>query len=264
MTPAPRPNVWPPTDAFLTIAGIPTLAIARPGNLLATVGVTLIVRYTTAMNLRVRRAAWTALALVAILECAGCTTTIVPPIGPLVDPVTVFLVDYGRHSSLVLPEQAPVGGPSAQGPAGAIEYAYGEWWWYARNKDQWYDLPRTMLLPSQGTLGRRRLNLRPTIEALSVAIGCEAVYRIRVEADDAYKLRDRLAERFNDHIDTKHYNPRYDLSFVHHDESYSLLHNCNQVALGWLTDLGCRVRGLGIWADFRIVAPPGPEKESSL
>jgi hypothetical protein len=55
-----------------------------------------------------------------LLLCGGCTTTIVPPRAPA-DPVSVYVTDYGRHSSILLPD-----------PRGHLtEYAFGDWNWFA-------------------------------------------------------------------------------------------------------------------------------------
>lgn len=53
---------------------------------------------------------------------AGCTAHVIPPSG-LTAPVSVYVLNHGRHSSLVLP-----------GESGWRRYAYGDWQWYAENR----------------------------------------------------------------------------------------------------------------------------------
>ncbi|MGD8699334.1 MAG: hypothetical protein PVJ43_08595, partial [Gemmatimonadales bacterium] len=50
------------------------------------------------------------------LVITACTNVIVPPAEPLA-PQTVFVIDHGRHASLVLP--AP--------DSGLVRYAFGDW-----------------------------------------------------------------------------------------------------------------------------------------
>src|SRR3954452_3202565 len=76
----------------------------------------------------------------------GCTNTVTPP-AHVADPVTVYLVDQGRTSSLVLPR--------ADGKA--IRYAYGNWNWYALGNRGPLDAIGAMLIPSKATLGRHEM-----------------------------------------------------------------------------------------------------------
>ena len=56
------------------------------------------------------------LSILAAFTVSGCAMTFRPPVYPE-NPVTVVVLDHGRHSSLVLP----------RGDGGSVEYAYGEW-----------------------------------------------------------------------------------------------------------------------------------------
>ena len=69
------------------------------------------------------------LAMVAVLAALslGCATRVVPP-RAIVSPVTVYIADYGRHSSLILPTDTGC----------LAEYAYGDWRFYALNQYRWY------------------------------------------------------------------------------------------------------------------------------
>lgn len=57
--------------------------------------------------------------LLVLLLLAGCAGRLTPPEAP-VSPVTVYLLDHGRHASLVLPRRE----------GGMVRYSYGEWRWY--------------------------------------------------------------------------------------------------------------------------------------
>jgi hypothetical protein len=182
-------------------------------------------------------------ALALSLACAaGCATTIRPPADPK-DPVVVVLVDYGKHSSLVLPEPA----------GGSVEYAYGHWGYFALNENDACTGMFALCCYSQGTLGRRMLEVPPERTALRGRIACEELLELKVERAAADLLRAKLKERWERHADTKVANPLNGLTFVKDDECYICWNNCNHVVLRWLEELGCQISGCGCFADFRIV-----------
>ncbi len=178
-----------------------------------------------------------------LLTClVGCANTIVPPANP-VNPVTVFLIDYGRHTSLLLPDSAD---------STYIEYAYGDWDWFALDKSKWHDAFSTLLWPTQGALGRWEWEIEPSVDEIRRRIPCEDAYAIVVGSSEAAGQRDRLNAAYESQLDTLHHQARYQLDFVHHDENYHSLHNCNHVVTNWLEQMGCEVRGSAIFANFRV------------
>jgi hypothetical protein len=181
--------------------------------------------------------------LILGLACAttGCATSIRPPTDPL-DPVTTVLVNYGHHSSLILP--APGGGSE--------EYAYGEWDYFALNKDGLCDGIFALCCCNQGTLGRRTLAARAETKELRGHVWCEEMHDLKVARADAEALQKRLEERFQKHLDTSVYNAQSGLTFVQDDESYICYNNCNHVVARWLRELGCEVSGSACFSDFRI------------
>jgi hypothetical protein len=189
--------------------------------------------------------------LLAVASClTGCTCSITPPPDPA-DPVSVFVLDYGRHSSL---------GLAATDDQTLVEYAYGDWNWFALDKTEWYDVFPTLFWPTQGALGRRALRSETSAEALQSSLGCEEVLEIPVGGDDARALATKLDRQFESRLETQHYQPLYDLDFVHTDGSFHVFHNCNHVMTGWLREMGCRVRGPALFADF-VVRPAAGSAE---
>lgn len=170
-----------------------------------------------------------------LLSLAGCATTIRPPSAPR-NPVVVVLVDYGKHSSLILPAGA-----------GWVEYAYGEWDYFALNEDDLCTGLGALCCFNQGALGRRALT--------TARVAAEELFELQVARADADALRNRLEERFRKRPETQVLNPLNGLTFVHDDEDYICWNNCNHVLLRWLEELGCEVGGCGCFADFRIVRP---------
>ncbi len=177
-----------------------------------------------------------AAALIA-LSLAGCVTAIRPPAAPA-DPVGVAIVDYGYHASLILP--LPGGG--------AMEYAYGEWNWFALNLDRWYHAIPALCWPTRGTLGRRRHASFPRRGGLS----SQKFLEFRVERARAEALAAALDERYGRNAATEVFNPVNGLTFVHDECDYWCLANCNHVLAAWLRELGCDVGGSACFSSFRI------------
>ncbi len=179
----------------------------------------------------------------AVAAClTGCPSSITPP-GDPTNPVSVFLLDYGRHSSLAFP---------TDGEHTLVEYAYGDWNWFALDESEWHDVFPTLFWPTQGALGRRVLCVEPTPASVLQAVGCEEVLEITVSGCAVTDLARELDGQFDDRIETLHYQPLYELAFVHTEKPFHLFHNCNHAVAEWLRKVGCQVRGPTILADFSV------------
>ena len=183
------------------------------------------------------------------LAIAACTTTIRPPANP-VDPVSVFVIDYGRHSSLMIPRADDSGAPTA-----LREYAYGDWNWFARDRSGVLDILPTLFLPTRGTLGRWDWHIGADKENVKRFVHCEEILELHIARRDATALLAELDARYQSHIDTQIESELYQLRFVHHDQPYHLLNSCNLVLMRWLKTLDCDIEGWPILADFRIPDP---------
>ncbi|MEI2420236.1 hypothetical protein V6O07_08175, partial [Arthrospira platensis SPKY2] len=86
---------------------------------------------------------------------AACSATILPPPHPT-DPVTVVLLDHGRHSSLVLPDSA----------GGALRYSYGDWDYYVMRDTALASGARALFRSTPAALGRQHLAVPPESDAL--------------------------------------------------------------------------------------------------
>ncbi|MCO6440276.1 MAG: DUF2459 domain-containing protein [Nitrococcus mobilis] len=181
------------------------------------------------------RIAYRLIAPVGLLALSvACTTTIRAP-ERVREPVKVVLLDHGHHSSLVL--------PSADGQM--IRYAYGDWMWYARRQTGPLQALATLLLPTQGTLGRRALGAPPTLADIDrrVAVPIEQRWEITVERSRVRALRQNLEQIYQQHAKTALMNRAYDLRFVPHPDAYSYFHNSNHMTADWLRRLGCKIEG---------------------
>lgn len=177
-----------------------------------------------------------------LMTCAGCSATIIPPAHP-VNPAAVFVTDYGRHSSVLLP--APQGH--------YVEYAFGEWGWFALRHTGPLDAIGALLFSSDSTLGRRQIVLYHE-EPADVARSIGAVRVLKLDAAGAKvdALRTRLDDLYQKHIDTITYTPNSQLWFVKYRGGYNLLHNCNHVTADWLREMGCRIRGNAMFSKFKL------------
>lgn len=204
-------------------------------------------RLTRRFSLRSLRVRITLLVLIVLILptpflVIGCGATIRPPADPE-NPVKVYLIDYGRHTGLVLPRQEP---------REYVEYHYGEWAWFAENRSGPLSTVRALVFPSRGTLARREHSGTIDEAALARSYIFDSMYELTVGAAEADALRDRLDERFESAIETETYNPRQAMHFVHDERSYTFWGNSNTVLADWLRELGCEVRGPALLASWRI------------
>ena len=188
---------------------------------------------------------------------AGCAAHVVPPVAPA-DPTTVYLCDYGIHSSLLLPN----------GDGRYVEYVYGDWDYAALNKSDLYHTAQALFWSPQPALGRRFLTPKPgekfpfppnAPKQVQPAVVNGNRVTVLVADLDARYARNRASEHLNDY-------PNYNFTFVKDNEAYGLLNDCNQLTSRNLRAMGCRVYGLAILSNFevespgKVVAAPGPDK----
>jgi hypothetical protein len=184
--------------------------------------------------------------LLCLVFLAGCGYTLIPP-ALLSNPTQVFLLDHGRHSSLVLQTDNEI-----------IRYSYGDWDWYALNLRGFRSASRALLLSSPAALGRQKLYSAPMEESVrrAVPVNIEDIFSIMVERDRVNHLNTRLEHFFAENREQIHHNPSYGVDFVPHPVPYSLSHNSNKVVAQWLRELGVEVRGGGPFSRWRLTEGP--------
>lgn len=171
---------------------------------------------------------------------SACATRIVPP-KKVPDPTTVAVINYGRHSSLVLPRET----------GGSMEYAYGEWKWFAEEKTAPWRVFPALCWSTQGTIGRRPLSFLPSDERALQQEGAKSVICFRVSAAAANRLEHRLDDEFSKSPATL-FNPDEKMYFAKVSDSYWGGHNCNTVLARWLKELGCEAKGTALFSDFEL------------
>src|SRR5436305_9556057 len=117
------------------------------------------------------------LVLIVVALVGGCATRIVPPAAPS-NPVAVYVTDYGRHSSILLP----------MGDGHLMEYSYGDWEYYALNKYKWYIGATKLIMSDASGLGRRILPHPGTDEALQKYMNSKRRRRSEVEQSRVLQL----------------------------------------------------------------------------
>jgi hypothetical protein len=181
------------------------------------------------------------LVMVGLLN-VGCATVVAPR--PAGDCVAVYLTNYGRHSSVLV--------PSVDGYLN--EYAYGDWDWFALNRVSLGGALRAMLFSRGATLGRRQLKVEDNIDALAHATNAVTVNRFLAPRERAQRLLAQLDEQYERELNTATYNSMLQMWFVRSSVHYSVLHNCNHATASWLKSLGCRIRGPVMLSAFKVRA----------
>ncbi len=177
---------------------------------------------------------------------SGCGYTVVPPPSPK-DPVPVFLLDHGRHASLVLPAGENM-----------VRYAYGDWEWYVRRHTGPTQGSRALFGPSPAGLGRKVLPGPAAVDSVrrEVVVPIEEIFTLEAGAQQVASLTQHLEELFTGNGKTLRYAPEFDLEFVRHPVPYTLRHNSNTVVAKWLLQLGFDITGDGPLSQWEVKDRP--------
>lgn len=181
------------------------------------------------------------LALLPVL--GGCATTVTPPADPAA-PRPAFLIDHGRHSTLVLTNNA--GDP--------VRYAFGKVDWYTGTDIGLFRGLAALLIPDSGTLGRRVLPGPPTADNIRAVVGVsvEALHCIAVAGDRTDRLMRALNLVFDRNQASMRYSAGWNLEFVENPEDYWFGENANEAVASWLQELDCEVSGSTTFANWKI------------
>jgi hypothetical protein len=168
-------------------------------------------------------------------------TTVIAPVGA-VEPVRVFLVDYGRTPAIVLPIT----------DSKMAAYVYGDWNYYALRNQGPLDSIAALLWPTQGALGRKEITGPPEADVVRHALGndVEEIHTLQVERVAVDGLRTSLDRAYHDRLDTA--VTAYGMVFVHHPQRYTYWSNSNHMTAAWLDTLGCEVRGPAFGSWWRV------------
>jgi hypothetical protein len=171
-------------------------------------------------------------------------TLIIPPTEPA-ETVTAYIVSYGYHSRLILPEI----------DGGLMQYTYGDWRYFALNQQNFSNAAAALLIPTQGTLGRRKVSHINELQQLINQRQYDSLLSFEVRGGKAARLLTVLGDRFNRNIDTRVENWITGLSLVQDDQDYTLFHNSNHELVEWLEELDCQVKGFVMLPNFQVKYP---------
>ena len=174
--------------------------------------------------------------LVIMLLQLGCATKIKCPKAD--GGKKVVLVDHGYHPSLILPLDSQQ----------SVRYAYGNWNYYALEKNGLWDGARALFWPSPSGLGRKVF----VGKASSVPEGYEQMHELEIQPEKVQNFIAKIEALYQENLQSRHINHTYGLEFVHHPESYWIFHNSNQVMGEWLVELGCEVTGSRLFSNWLI------------
>lgn len=180
--------------------------------------------------------------LMLVVWGTGCAATVRPAARPI-DPVPVFLTDYGVHSSLMLPT-----------PDGRyVEYSFGDFGYAALNHGGPHNALGALLVSNQAGIGRRFLTVRPGETTPRPAYAPKSFQMFYAERFAVSALVKQLDQRYRRGKDEPVHNAVTDNVFVKDDQHYSIANNCNHMTGRMLRELGCEVSGNTGSPSFKIV-----------
>lgn len=147
--------------------------------------------------------------------------------------VEVFVLDHGRHSSLMLPSEE-----------GLVRYSWGDFDYYALGHTGVLSGLRALLLKTPAALGRQPLPTAHNLDAalMQLKVPVQNSIKIHVEAGAVEMLASRLERQFTDASETVH-NPDYGVDFILSPHPYTFDNNSNRHVGAWLVELGCKING---------------------
>ncbi|ADC70983.1 hypothetical protein TK90_0468 [Thioalkalivibrio sp. K90mix] len=190
---------------------------------------------------------WPSLILVIGLAglLSGCApTTLKAPAEPE-DPVTVAVLDHGRHSSLVLPTEPP---------GHWLRYSYGDWSFYVERNTGPGAMLAAVFASTRAALGRQELegaDLNAAVRT-SLRVPLEDIHHIEVPATRAQALIEKLEAIWEEGADERVDSAAWGMSFVHHPDAYTLRHNSNHVVAQWLESLDVEVSKKPVLSNWQV------------
>lgn len=173
----------------------------------------------------------------------GCAGLVTPPSAPD-DPVDIYLLDHGPHTSLALPRQA----------GGMVRYSYCDWRWCVQGRRHLLSGTAALLWPTASGLGRGQHPDVSSLEELDKLApeGLARVYALQADATQAKALIQHLDGYFMEEAPNAAYSEEFAMEFVPYPRGYWLAHQSNLVIAQWLREMGFQVRSFPLLLTWRI------------
>lgn len=187
------------------------------------------------------------LSMALIVMVSGCGTTVVQPPRDPPEPRPVFLLDHGRHTSLVVSTDT----------GQMVRYAYGDWRYYADGDTRLRSGLAALFCRTPATLARRELAGPPEEMAIlrQLRVGVEQIHPLAVPGANADRLREEL-DALHARGEAEHlYVPEYDLVFAPYPEPYTWRNNSARKVAEWLRALDVEVKGLALISRWEVIEP---------
>jgi hypothetical protein len=184
------------------------------------------------------------LAVLALLGLSGCAARLQAPAPPQ-EPRTVWLLEHGRHSTLLL----------TAGDAALHRYAYADWAWYVEGERGAAPAVDALLRRSQAALGHARFP--PGSGPGDVGVGVQRSLGFEVEAEAVDTLLQGLNALFEGAAAEPQFSSSNNLHFVPHPQPYRFGYNSNHMVADWLRALGVEVRGNPAVGQWRMAGAAG-------
>lgn len=159
----------------------------------------------------------------------------------------MFVLDHGRHTSLVL----------ATDTGDMVRYAYGDWRYYAERDTRLRSGLAALFCRTPSTLARRELAGPPeeTVLLGRLRVGVQTLHLLEVPGEDADRLRAELDALHAQGVDRHLHVGAYDLVFAPHPEPYTWRNNSATKIGEWLEAMGVVVRGPALVSRWEVVPP---------
>ncbi|APX94993.1 hypothetical protein BWR19_10635 [Halomonas sp. 1513] len=180
--------------------------------------------------------------LLTVTLLCGCAARVTPAVD-IDTPQPVYLVDHGRHASLVIPHRE-----------GLTRYSFGEWDWYVEGRRGTLAGLSALLWPTDSGLGRMDHDITEAapLPARVTPEGRQRVYELSAESERVEALRQRLDAFHAAAPEPPVYSETFGLYFVPYDRDYWAGHQSNLKVVEWLEELGLDVQGSAWLSRWRI------------
>ena len=174
---------------------------------------------------------------------AGCIP--VRPPAEVKDPVTIYVADYGIHSSVMLPMDQ----------THFVEYSFGDYAYSVKNYDWPWNAVAALLISLQSSLGRNVLEVN-TIDHKPIPVRePKRMMAIEAERSKVSAVVTKFDQRYRSDRGPEEFNPETNTHFMRDSQHYAFYNNCNRMSAGILRDAGCKVYGWGLTSNFFVLNP---------